>query len=341
MQKLLQAVGSIWQTVSEIRQGGHASVYLITGRHFLLEDARDLLKDVAYTHYVKTSTLLEEPEAESVFQSYKQSRATVLLAIGGGAVIDLAKMVISKCKTVAYPIPFLIAAPTTAGSGSEATQFAVLYKGDKKISVSDPVMLPALVILDPELTCDMPSRLAAISGMDVLAQAVESYWNIHATAASMTFAAEAIGLWNKYFIPAVLEKDAFARENMLWAAHLAGKAINITRTTGPHALSYYLTAKYQVPHGQAVALYLPVFFRYNKPGPELCRLLEVQEYAAAAEKVYAIMSKAGLAVRFSDLELRKDEIIDELLRDVNPERFANNPVPFNAPKLKKLILEYL
>jgi alcohol dehydrogenase class IV len=187
----------------------------------------------------------------------------------------------------------------------------------------------------------MPSKLTAETGMDLLAQAVESFWSLHATNESKNDSAEAIGLWNEFFIKAVSIPDPETRQHMQWAAFKAGKAIHITRTTGPHALSYYLTVNHAIPHGQAVALFLPLFFLYNKPGNSLCRLLGSTHYQEAAEMIRNKMKKAGLAITFSGLGLSKEEITDDLLREVNEERFANNPVPFDAKELKKLILEYL
>jgi alcohol dehydrogenase class IV len=138
---------------------------------------------------------------------------------------------------------------------------------------------------------------------------------------------------------------------MLWAAHLSGKAINYTRTTGPHAMSYYLTAHFNIPHGQAVALFLPLFFLYNNQlSPsnnttkderdayyqrlhQLYRLLNVNSAAQAFTFVRSFIEKAGLATTLVDLEIEKDAILQPLLESVNHERFANNPVSFNHEKL--------
>ena len=177
--------------------------------------------------------------------------------------------------------------------------------------------------------------------MDVFAQAVESYWNINATGESKQFAVESISLWKDFFSIAVASPGTIARERMLLAAYLAGKAINITRTTGPHALSYYLTANHNIAHGHAVALFLPVFFLYNKPLPELCKLLLVKNEEEAADMIREKMKQTGLAINFTELGIEKDNIIESLLDEVNEERFANNPQTFDREKLKQLILKYL
>jgi alcohol dehydrogenase class IV len=106
-------------------------------------------------------------------------------------------------------------------------------------------------------------------------------------------------------------------------------------------LSYFLTANHHIPHGQAVALFLPVFFLYNKSGSDLCSLLGVADAGDAKQMIQDLMKQAGLATSFAELGLDKKEILDDLLNEVNEERFANNPVAFDRDKLKQLISEYL
>lgn len=177
--------------------------------------------------------------------------------------------------------------------------------------------------------------------MDILSQAIESYWNIHASDDSKLYAIESIELWKKYFPLLIADPGHITRERMLYASHLAGKAINITRTTGPHALSYYLTAEHHITHGQSVAIFLPVFFIYNKPQPALCGLLQVKDEMEAKEFIQGVMKQAGLAINFAELGLDKSRIMNELLDSVNEERFANNPQPFDKEKLRELFYKYL
>jgi len=236
--------------------------------------------------------------------------------------------------------PLFVVAPTTAGSGTEATHFAVMYQGKKKLSLVHPMLLPDLVILDPELSFSLSPYQTAVSGIDVFCQAVESYWNKNAGDVSKSFSTESILLWKKYYHAAIHHPDKESREGMLKAAHLAGKAINITRTTGPHALSYYLTSHYDIPHGQAVAIFLPVFFIYNQPGKELLDLIDAADITEAATKVRNWILDAGLSVSFEAFGIDKKTIIPVLLDEINQERFDNNPVPFNRGQLTDLLLNY-
>lgn len=340
MQKLIQGENTIQQAGDEIRKEGFSSVFLVTGKHMGENFAFDLLKGLEVQHFIKEGSNVGEEEINKAYAAFNTNPNRTIFAIGGGSVLDLAKSVIYNCVQSSSPIPFFIAAPTTVGSGSEATHFAVVYKGLQKYSLAHPSLLPAIVILDPGLVYSLSSYQTAVTGMDAFSQSVESYWNRNATPVSRKDAGEAIAIWKKYFIAAV-DGSGDARQRMLMAAHKAGKAINITRTTGPHALSYYLTANQGVPHGQAVALFLPVFFLYNDPGNDLFELLDVGNKEEAMKYTQQVMKQAGLATTFAELNLNKEPLLDELLAAVNEERFANNPVHFDSERLKELFITYL
>jgi alcohol dehydrogenase class IV len=158
-----------------------------------------------------------------------------IIAVGGGSVIDVAKLLkafwgnaaavekhfngddkLSPCE-----LP-LIAVPSTAGSGSEATRFAVLYKDKKKFSIEHDWLLPDFSVVIPSLLASVPSHVAASSGMDALCQGIESYWSIHSTDKSRKFAAEAITLaWN-WIEKAVNERCPDALNHMAKASYLGG-----------------------------------------------------------------------------------------------------------------------
>lgn len=340
-QKIIQGEGSIQEINAVLKDAKCNSVFLVTGKHFQLSAYPGLFNSLSVEHFIKPGMNVEEEEVKQAFTIFSKDTNRAIVAIGGGSVMDLGKAVIHHCVEPSLPTPFFIAIPTTAGSGSEATHFAVVYKQKKKVSLVHQALLPQLVVLDPGLTYSLSAYQTAVSGMDAFSQAVESFWNVNATEESKQYATESILLWKGSFLSAVKRPDPEARKKMLWASHLAGKAINITRTTGPHALSYYLTIQHEVPHGQAVALFLPLFFLYNKRGNELYSLLGVNDEPEAMEMIQQVMKQAGLATNFSELGLSKDEIIDPLLDEVNEERFANNPALFDRVKLKQLIREHL
>ncbi len=340
-QKIIKGENSVKKIAAAIADAGHHSIFLVTGKHFQLQDYPGLFNGLFVNHFIKSGTNVEGEEVQEAFTFFLKDTTQAVVAIGGGSVMDLAKAIIHCCVESSINIPFFIAVPTTAGSGSEATHFAVIFKKKRKYSLVHHRLLPQKVILDPVLTYSLSPHQTAVSGMDAFSQAVESFWNQNATIESKQYATESILLWKDSFLLAVNQPTEEARKKMLSASYLAGKAINITRTTGPHALSYYLTIHHGVPHGQAVALFLPLFFLYNMPGKEICSILEVNDERGAKEMIQQAMRQAGLGTIFSELIINKEVNIDELLDEVNEERFANNPVTFDREKLKQLIKEHL
>ena len=266
----------------------------------------------------------------------------LVVAIGGGRVLDFAKAVINKNQLFDC---ILLAAPTTAGSGSEATHFAVVFDGLEKISIEDPRLLPQIVVLDPELLRSLPSGQRAISAADAFCQAVESAWSNNSNEESQARSLAAISAIKEIIAAHVFKKDMDIDLRMMEAAYLAGSAIAGTRTTGPHALSYYLTSRYNLPHGQAVSLFLPLFFLYNAEASlpvmeKIYLLLGVTDAEAAALFCRELFEKIGLATTFKECGLN-DIRIEELIFSVNHQRFLNNPVSFDPEKLEFLIRKYI
>lgn len=341
MQRLIQGKGSLLLISSEALPAGTKKIILIAGDHFFRHYSLEFLEGLEVISFLKSGPNVNTIEVEKAYTAYNAVNAEAIVAIGGGSVMDLGKSILYRCIENRKKLPAFIAVPTTSGSGSEATQFAVVYEGQKKVSWVNEQLLPGVAVLDPELTYSLSAYQTAVSGMDVLAQAIESWWSLSSTDASKLFASAAIQLWMQYFPDAVNNPTEEVREKMQLAAHQAGKAINITRTTGPHALSYYLTAIHQVPHGQAVSLFLPLFFLYNQPQQELCNLLMVNNEMEAKEFIQSAMKKAGLAISLKELGIHRDNIINDLLGSVNTERFGNNPRPFDNGVLRELITKYL
>ena len=182
---------------------------------------------------------------------FERSGAEAILAIGGGSVIDTAKCM--RFWSERKDSILLYAVPTTAGSGSEATHFATVYRGEIKTSVTDKSLYPDAVLFDAAVL----SRLAKeqkIAGMaDAACHAIESLWAKKKTPESRDLAAQALRLvWKNR--KQYLSGDPEAQENMMRAADLAGQAIDRSNTTAGHAMSYLLTSRYGMPHGIAAAL---------------------------------------------------------------------------------------
>jgi len=212
----------------------------------------------------------------SIISSFKPD---LVIAIGGGSVIDVAKLInifaahvikekeiyefVNKSESVNKPGLPLVAIPTTSGTGSEATHFAVVYIGNKKYSFAHKYVLPDFSIIDPSLSYSNPAYIKACSGFDALSQAIESFWAVGSTEESRGYSREAIRIILSSIEMAVVESDEKSMDRMSLAANLAGKAINISKTTAAHAVSYPITKFLDIPHGHAVALTLGSFFVIN------------------------------------------------------------------------------
>lgn len=294
----------------------------------------------------------------------------VIVGIGGGSTMDMAKLLCAfphigdrdklyDAIRVGDPIalrgPRLALAPTTSGSGSEATHFAVVYIGSAKFSVAGESLLPDAVILDPALTTSSSEHQRATSGIDAVAQAIESLWAVGATDDSRLYARRAL----RVLMPAIEDfVDAPApgpARAMALGSYLAGRAIDISKTTAAHAMSYGLTKRYGVSHGHAVALTLGAFIEVHaRAGSnDLQAGLTPQAHAEALSTVTAALGagdpaearlrftelgrRLGLEMSLAGIGVTTAEQLEELAATVNTERLGNNPVRFDGGGLTVLL----
>ncbi|GAB4092201.1 hypothetical protein GCM10028786_11270 [Flaviaesturariibacter terrae] len=329
-----------------LRRQGCRRVLLAAGGHFLRSGAADAVTTALAG---LLAAVRETPDGLLQEESVRAQAAALppdidaVIAIGGGRTIDYAKALLYY---YGKSISLFAAVPTTAGSGSDATSFAVLYSGITKRSLEHPVLKPGVVVWEEGLLAGLSARQRAVSGLDALVQCLESLWSRRATPASRALAWEA-GNWLRRQLPHfVAEPSPELALGALYAAHHSGAAIETSRTTGPHALSYYLSAVHGVEHGHAVALLLPVFLRYNEstPAPEgyaaVLELLGASGGAEAAGAWQQWIAALGLESRLSALGLHSS-IIPGWLQHINEERFANNPLPLDAERLSLLLHQNL
>jgi phosphonate metabolism-associated iron-containing alcohol dehydrogenase len=210
--------------------------------------------------------------------SLKGRPVEAIVAIGGGSVMDAAKVLAAAGDDFARVKAFLetggdaeqlrslpiIAVPTTAGTGSEVTCWATVWDTDakKKYSLSRPSLYPAVALVDPLLTVDAPRGVTVSSGLDALSHALESIWNVHAnpvsSALAETAAREVLDVLPRL---AADPRNVELRARMAKAALMAGLAFSNTRTALAHALSYHLTLHHGTPHGIACSFSLPMVMR--------------------------------------------------------------------------------
>ncbi len=234
-----------------------------------------------------------------------------IIAIGGGSVIDTAKainLLISHggnlldyegYGTVPGPLKPLIAVPTTAGTGSEATIFAVIRDeiNKTKLTFSDPHLIPALALLDPNLTVSLPQKLTAATGIDALTHAIEAYLSNMHNPISDTFALQAVRLIKENLITAVENGNEIeARHGMLVASTMAGIAFSSSMVGCVHALAHAVGGQYEVPHGEANALFLPYGMELQiEDVPE--RMAKLAEVLGEETKEASAKEAAKLAIK--------------------------------------------
>lgn len=290
-------------------------VFLVTGKGSYTASGAAPVVDVALAgrevlHYTNFNTLPLDEDVQRGVASYRAFSPDLVIAVGGGHVIDMAKSI-----TYLADKKPLIAIPTTAGTGSESTQFAVVYKDGRKTSLESSNMLPTYAIVDPNLAMSVPKETALPSALDALCQAIESFWSNKATDESRSYAWQALKLIWGNIVPAIEKRDGDAITALCIGAHLAGKAINISKTTACHAFSYGLTYRFGIPHGIAVALFLPGVWVYNGftcPDPSITE-----------EEIRALLKRFGIT-NLSSFGVTADDI-PSLVAEVNVERLGNNP----------------
>lgn len=364
-QKLITQTDFLAQPGNELSSGNHNNVLLVIAGHIAARHAAtsflDPLMGTTSQIVVKKRGDVSLEEVEEVYAGLDHQGIDRIITIGGGSVIDLAKCLLNRLLLQGEPKPQFIAVPTTAGSGSEATCFAVYYHNKVKYSLDKPALLPDIAILDHSFLQTLSADQIAISGIDAMAHAVESFWNINATDESKGICRKVISTILTALPAAIENRDRTEfLSSLSEASYLAGKAINITRTTGGHALSYYLSGEFGISHGQAVAIFLPVLLLYNAgvnpdncnhPGgpqavydsiEELNALFNCSNAEQSSEFLQSFIRKTGLAATLTELSLSQEGLIERIVQHVNFQRFNNNPVKFNESALislcKKLIV---
>jgi len=346
-------------------------IFFVVDDFFLNNDTfeglQELLKDrvLEVASDIKANPTVEQ--VERVRGLITKFRPEVVVALGGGSVLDTAKAAsilasnqgtladfLEKKRGLSPREVFFIAIPTTSGTGSEVSPFATVWCGKKKYSLSSAFNFPSVAVCDPRLTLTMPALLTASTGIDALCQAIEAHWSVFSTPLSDSHAQKSISLAVNYLERAVKQPDnLFFREQMMLSALEAGRAFSQTKTTAVHSVSYPLTAYFNLPHGYACGLTLGAFLKYNwlvsendcndKRGVKFVkkRLLEIAKTMGcstideACSKIEGLMLNIGLETSLSKAGVNNIELIVE--HGFTRERVANNPRLVSAPSLRQLL----
>ena len=319
---------------------------------FLKDKIISILEGYNYTLFTDYTPNPKYEDIKKGLEIFRKSNYNIILSLGGGSSIDVSKC-IKAFSNISSELDFLenkynynniklISIPTTAGTGSESTSFAVMYYNDKKYSIATDLILPNLVILDKDLLESLPLYQKKSALMDALCQAIESYWSKSSNEESKRYSKEAIKIiLNNYKEYLLNNKETF--NDILKASNLSGKAINITKTTLPHAMSYKLTSLYNIAHGHAVFACLPYVWEYmyndNIDNELNNTFIEIANIMGKGNVIDAIKLLKDL---YLELELNnfniKEEDIDILTNSVNAERLNNNPIIYNNEQIKDIYI---
>ena len=306
-------------------------------------------------------------DVEAAYALFQEKHARAILALGGGSPMDCAKAVgaraaypkksIGKMKgllKVLRPIPTLIAIPTTAGTGSEVTLAAVITDSvtRHKYTINSFTLIPRYAVLDPAVTLSLPGSLTATTGMDALTHAVEAYIGGSTTRETRRLALHAVKLIFENIETAYLDgNNLAARKQMLTAAHEAGIAFSKSYVGYVHAVAHSLGGRYNVPHGLANAVLLPivleaygssVFKKLYRLGLASGTASENDTEQAGAEKFIAAVKALNARMNIPEkLTCIEEADIPGMSRYAAAEANPLYPVPklWNAKELEQIYLK--
>ena len=352
---------SILRTTIEELAGNKARVFLVTGRRNLR--AQGVIQRVVDSIGAARLTLFDEitpfPSPQLVATALEACRGSspdVVVAIGGGSVIDVGKIVgvlmthqgtwqeyLSGERAISHAgIPF-IAIPTTSGSSSEVTSSAAVWDWEARrvTNLNHPMMFPKVATVDPELAMSMPSSLAAVTGMDAFTSAFESYWSTESEPFADALDLEVIRLFSANLESSCIQGDSESRSWCALAATMSGVAYSNSHPNACHGIGTPLSLFWDVDHGQAVGITLPELLRWTAPAipaklPALWDALGVNNLDEALGRLVEIMKNCGLKTKLHDLGVTP-EGLDTLLEHTRWDRFRPLPRPMEREELRGIL----
>ena len=343
-------------------------IFVLCGKKsFVNSGAENLLKNISNKEiklFYKKSEIPILEELIEIIKDIKNFKPDLFLAIGGGAVIDYAKIanVVDIRPDLAelivnYTYPFkkkytkLAVIPTTAGSGAEVTSNAVIYVDGIKHSFESELLMPDHFFLIPEFLISAPNKIKASSGFDAIAQALESLVSRKSNDKSVEYASKSLRVSVNSFISFINEPNMKNATEMSIASNLAGKAISISKTTAPHAASYPFTSLFNISHGHAVSLFFEKFFKFNYENIDksetsfdlkkrfdlIFNLFDVQDINGFNSKISLIKKSANLEDDLTKFNIDIIKSSEVVLKGINLLRLVNNPVKIDGKDILNII----
>ena len=314
--------------------------------------------------FYKNSELPILEELIEIIKEIKNFKPDLIIAVGGGAVIDYAKIanVVDirddlKELIVNYSYPFrskytkLVVIPTTAGSGAEVTSNAVIYVDGIKHSFESELLIPDNFFLIPDFLISAPNKVKASAGFDAIAQALESLVSKKSNDLSLDYASKSLKISVNSYISFLNNPNLKNAAEMSIASNLAGRAISISKTTAPHAVSYPFTSLFNISHGHAVGLFFENFFKFNFDNLDksetsfdlkkrfnlIFDLFDVKNINDFNIKIGLIKKKAKLEDDLNLLNINIEKNSEEIINGINLLRLGNNPVKIEGKDIYNII----
>jgi len=352
--------GKIAELGEEIKKLGAKKGLLVCDPVFVGNGTADRVKEAAKgliaVTYADVQPNPDVAQVEDCLKLIHEYHCDFIVALGGGSVLDAAKAASVMCMkdipvrcylTNASLLPEshlpLIAVPTTAGTGSEITSVSVLSDHETGIKqpLASPAFYPTLAIVDPELTWSVPPHMTACTGMDVLCHALEAYWSRHHQPICDALAVHALKLVFQYLKRCVEDgADHEAREKMAEASVIAGLAFTVPKTTSSHACSYPLTNLLHIAHGEACALTIDFFLRFNAGYDDgrlmdLAQALGFEDPMDMADGISFLKHDIGIMEDLKAFAI-DDTMYEALVQGSKHPNLLNNPVEVPDSILREL-----
>lgn len=358
---VISGVGSI-KRIREIIEGTCSHIVLYTDQGVRKAGLIDEILDIITQCNIKVTVVDDVPQepdcdaAERAIERFRKTEGDFIIGVGGGSVMDLAKLASITVKT-SYTVrellkqPLLgkkgvktLLIPTTAGTGAEATPNSIVAIPEQqvKVGIVNRAMIADAVVLDGNMIRNLPEKIGAATTIDALAHAIECYTSTKANSFSNLFAGEAFCLIMKNGAEACKCRNALeAKNQMLKAAFYAGVAITSSGTTAVHALSYPLGGRYHIPHGVANAMLLLPVMRFNMDActEELAQLYDFiteekqkcdfkEEPKTKAQlllqKIEELLLQLPLPESLAEYGVKEDALDDLIEAGLDVKRLLNN-----------------
>lgn len=352
-----------------INDKGFKKIFVLCGKKsFITSGAEIFFKKLLSTKetklFYKESEIPILEELIKIIKEIKSFKPNLILAVGGGAVIDYAKIanIVDVRDDLAdliinYNYPFikkftkLAVIPTTAGSGAEVTSNAVIYVNKIKYSFESELLMPDNFFLIPEFLLSAPNKIKASAGFDAIAQALESLVSKKSNNQSVEYASKSLRISVNSYISFLNNPNLKNATEMIIGSNLAGKAISISKTTAPHATSYPFTSLFNISHGHAVGLFFESFFKFNfdnikrsetsfdleKRFDLIFNLFDVKNIKDFNFKITLMKRDAKLEDNLSTLNININQEAGKIIKGINLLRLGNNPIKISENDIYKII----